>query len=1091
MSVVFYNIDAYEAAAERLMRDNGIRYTNPDGSEVGLAATNAMAHVLTSAMISVDYSQTEAALLGWGREYRSYYLEKERPAAWDTYKDLYNNEIGRQIGAYANDNGLTRAETIDLIWDAYQRGDFIITSQDPRIPANFSGNPYDFEFPVGTPDPWVGPSGNSHTYERVVPVPAPGGTYSGEVVNGDFVLNAPLNSGGSIVAEFNGLDPTSVSHLSATYSDTSTKEVTFDTANTESWESHTTATDADGFVYADNYNYGDAISGGYQQFNLQNYDPAKWTAASAGAFVASIERGIYSGDFSAGGIEGLFQAIGPNRVFSTGNYEIDYESGSVDTDPGRVGTGIRFYDPTWISYEGVTYDYTNIGADMSSYRSSAELWGYQGSSGSFDTYTWDSWDYGSWWTPVILDLDGDGVDVTPRDSSFAQFDLDGDGFDEQTAWVGQGDGILVLNDISNDLPSGIVIADRGEVAFSQTPDQTDLEALAAYDTNSNGTIDAGDARWADFKIWIDRNGDGYSDSDYPETAGTNENEIYTLSELGIVNIGRTSDEQKFQLPDGSVINGFGTFTKSDTTVGVTGDLAFAYDEVGQKAPRERFFTDGAGSEYGGVYYEGEDGKSMFIFRTSDWYVNGDWAYDDATNSIPVKDIFDGLVWGGAVGGAFNDTITVDAATNTNPATAGKWLYGVTGNDTITGGIGNDQIDGGAGADKLNGGDGDDTIYFDSSDTTVNGGNGYDTGILTSTAALTLTLSTRALESLIANAGNDVLTAGSVAAFIDGRGGNDTITGGALADTLVGGLGNDTLTGGAGFDLLIGGVGTDTLDGGLGNDALIGGQGDDTYKVDSALDAVTELANEGTDLVQATVSYTLSENVENLTLMGSTAINATGNALDNVLTGNTGINTLTGGAGNDTYVVQTATDVVVELAGQGIDTVRSAVTIAALAANVENITLTGSSAVNATGNVLANTLIGNTAANTLSGLDGNDVLSGLGGNDTLTGGLGSDSFVFNTALNASSNRDTITDFTVIDDTIHLDNSIFTKLLTEGVLDAANFRIGTAAADANDYIVYNSTSGALFYDSNGNASGGSIQFASIGAGKALTAADFLVV
>ena len=141
--------------------------------------------------------------------------------------------------------------------------------------------------------------------------------------------------------------------------------------------------------------------------------------------------------------------------------------------------------------------------------------------------------------------------------------------------------------------------------------------------------------------------------------------------------------------------------------------------------------------------------------------------------------------------------------------------------------------------------------------------------------------------------------------------------------------------------------------------------------------VTEAANEGTDLVQSSVTYTLAANVENLTLTGTTAINGTGNALNNVLTGNSAVNTLTGGAGNDTlnggagndtmvggtgddtYVVDSTSDVVTEAANEGVDTVNSSVTLT-LGNNVENLVLTGTSAINGTGNTLNNILTGNSA-----------------------------------------------------------------------------------------------------------------------------------
>ena len=161
------------------------------------------------------------------------------------------------------------------------------------------------------------------------------------------------------------------------------------------------------------------------------------------------------------------------------------------------------------------------------------------------------------------------------------------------------------------------------------------------------------------------------------------------------------------------------------------------------------------------------------------------------------------------------------------------------------------------------------------------------------------------------------------------------------------------------------------------------------------------------------------NAENLVLTGTTAINGTGNALNNVLTGNSAVNTLAGGTGNDTYIIGTG-DIVTEAANAGTDTVQSNITYT-LGNNVENLTLTGSNAINGTGNTLGNLLLGNSGANILNGKTGNDIL---------TGGSGTDIFLFDTALNASTNKDTITDFNIVDDTIRLENAIFTKFATTG-------------------------------------------------------------
>ncbi|MCC6709524.1 MAG: cadherin domain-containing protein, partial [Gammaproteobacteria bacterium] len=233
-----------------------------------------------------------------------------------------------------------------------------------------------------------------------------------------------------------------------------------------------------------------------------------------------------------------------------------------------------------------------------------------------------------------------------------------------------------------------------------------------------------------------------------------------------------------------------------------------------------------------------------------------------------------------------------------------------------------------------------------------------------------------------------------------------ITGDSLNNTLSGdvdGSVDDTLYGMAGNDTLLGLTGNDLLDGGSGADTLIGGIGDDSYVVDSLGDLVVEQANEGDDTVSANFSYTLTDNVENLVLLG-TAVRGTGNDSDNTITGTSGSNIIDGGAGadlmqggagNDTYYVDSAFDQVVELAGEGADLVYSTVSYT-LTDALENLTLLGAADLVARGTAAANTLIGNAGANLLDGGDGNDILDGGAGIDTLVGGNGNDTYIVDNA-----------------------------------------------------------------------------------------------
>jgi Ca2+-binding RTX toxin-like protein len=368
------------------------------------------------------------------------------------------------------------------------------------------------------------------------------------------------------------------------------------------------------------------------------------------------------------------------------------------------------------------------------------------------------------------------------------------------------------------------------------------------------------------------------------------------------------------------------------------------------------------------------------------------------------------------------------------------ITGNSGNNRLNGGAGNDTLIGGSGADSLIGGAGNDVYIIDTTTDTIT--ENLNEGTDTVQSSVTYTLGNN-LENLTLTGTAAINGTGNILNnVITGNSANNTLNGGDGIDTLIGGAGNDvyvidtttdtitenlnegtdtvqssvtytlgnnlenlTLTGttainGTGNSLnniITGNSVNNTLNGGDGIDTLIGGTGNDVYVIDTTTDTITENLNEGTDTVQSSVTYTLGNNLENLTLTGTTAINGTGNSLNNTITGNTANNTLTGGfgidaliggVGNDVYVIDTTTDTITENLNEGTDTVQSSVTYT-LGNNLENLTLTGTTAINGTGNSLNNVITGNSGNNSLTAGAGNDTLTGGAGNDILSGGTGAD------------------------------------------------------------------------------------------------------
>ncbi|MEQ1816047.1 MAG: Calx-beta domain-containing protein, partial [Nitrosomonas sp.] len=219
---------------------------------------------------------------------------------------------------------------------------------------------------------------------------------------------------------------------------------------------------------------------------------------------------------------------------------------------------------------------------------------------------------------------------------------------------------------------------------------------------------------------------------------------------------------------------------------------------------------------------------------------------------------------------------------------------------------------------------------------------------------------------------------------------------------------------------------------------------------------------------------------------------TGAAGNDTFNGGEGNDSMSGGGGNDIYIVENAGDTYTEGAGGGNDQVISYLATHTLSSNVEGLQLAGT-ATTGVGNNLANTITGNSKNNTIDGGSGNDILNGATGSDNITGGAGADFFVFSSALNAVTNVDSVADFSVVDDTIRLENGIFTLFTATGAISVDTFVSGPGAIalDSNDFLIYDNASGNLYYDIDGNGANAHVVFATLTGIPALTAVDFVII
>jgi Ca2+-binding RTX toxin-like protein len=307
----------------------------------------------------------------------------------------------------------------------------------------------------------------------------------------------------------------------------------------------------------------------------------------------------------------------------------------------------------------------------------------------------------------------------------------------------------------------------------------------------------------------------------------------------------------------------------------------------------------------------------------------------------------------------------------------------------------DTLYGLAGADTLDGGLGDDTYRADSTDLIIDTG-GIDRVLAQNSFSLVALPFLENLTFIGTNAANGT-----------GNALGNLVIGNAAVNRLDGNEGNDTLSGGDGNDLLRGGAGADSLVGGTGADSLQGGADNDTYLVTDALAVVTEGLNAGIDLVNATVSFVLGLNVENLVLLGAGTIDGTGNGLANVITGNGQANRLDGAGGADS-------------------------------------------------------LSGGSGNDVLLGGEGNDTLVGGAGADTLTGGNGNDVFRYDLVTQGP---DRIEDYSVAADTIGISASGFGLSLANPINFVANTTGLASTPGGTAQFIYRTDTLTLLFDADG--------------------------
>jgi len=657
--------------------------------------------------------------------------------------------------------------------------------------------------------------------------------------------------------------------------------------------------------------------------------------------------------------------------------------------------------------------------------------------------------------PIVVDVDGDGVELLARADASVFFDMDGDGIKELTGWVGKDDAFLSIDANNNGIIDNIneLVGDLNRSGFAE---------LKSYDLNGDDVVDSKDSVFSKLRIWNDKNSNGITDA----------GELRTLAQAGIKSIDLKYTTVSFNA-EGNHIHEQATFEKTD---GTTGTIVDAWLDVSNVTTDSDARMSGNSTidalpdirGYGNV-------KSLHVAMTADGALTSlvsslcnrqldqlggiraavenilyRWAGTSSVSTTSRGDQFDGRklstleAFLGTPYSANGDTSPTVAAVPDLTTAWNSLVDGILTRLMISGPLASalpdvsyvEDIDYILSVNPVtdlmkemvksspNGSDISSAYYWTTMAAVLKeiaNSNGLDITTSSYKAAFSEVLQPFGLSNMVDFLNNNVQSVAPGTKYLTDEG----IFSGTSADDVIilqgcrqayyGQNGNDKIISMSSYDqkLLFSGAGNDTiqsssgndwLDGGAGIDVMYGGPGDDTYVVDNADDQIVESTNAGTDTVRSSVTYALGVNLENLILLGTTAINGTGNALANSVTGNAatnilkclggddtldggaGADTMYGGLGRDTYVVDDTGDKVIEEGTDASsewspdwDIVRSSVSYTAPNL-VEEVQLTGTTEINASGNAQNNRLYGNSGANILNGKADSDAMWGGAGND---------------------------------------------------------------------------------------------------------------